>query len=738
MIGRTLSHYEVVAELGAGGMGVVYRARDTLLQRSVALKVLPSDAVADESRQQRFLQEARAASALNHPHIVTIYDVIHEDGVDAIVMELIEGTSLLHRLSSGPLPPRQALSIARQIADALATAHGAGIVHRDLKPANVMITDRGHAKVLDFGIAKLDPMRGTTDEGTRTAALTMMGAVLGTAAYMSPEQARGEPVDARTDIFSLGIVLYEMLSGRSPFAASSITAVLHKLIYEEPQDISSFGVELPPGLAATVQRALAKQPAERFPTMDAMLAALDTLMAGGAVTTPHAAVMSTSTARGWRWRTGAFAAIVVAALGLAAFYGGRRAGWFGDHATPATASGVHTELPATAFEAVEQGQALLERYDREGYIDRSIDSYRRALGLKGDYPAAFAGLGMAYWRKYREQRDPMHLTHAAQNAARAVELDPQLSSGQVSLAFVKVEQGDLDAAEKTLAGTLARDPQNADALAARAYLRLRQRRNPDALEAIRAASTSRPDDWGLLLMEGVIQMSAGNPAAAVTALERASKLAPDSALVFRNLGAAYHALGKYPEATTSFQRALQITPDPAVYNNLGTLLFFRGLYDQSVDAFERAVKLNANEYRTWSNLADAYRFTPGREKDARDAYTRGLQLLDEQLTRTPGDLELASRRVAMLAKRGDCAQALPAADGLRAGAEKSSAALYRLAVAYEVCKRREPALEVLAGAIRAKYPLEQVRQDPELLALRADVRFHKFVSTLVPASAKQP
>ncbi|MBA2304621.1 MAG: serine/threonine protein kinase [Acidobacteria bacterium] len=269
MIGRTLSHYQVIGELGAGGMGVVYRARDTLLQRFVALKVLPADAVADEKRQQRFLQEARAASALNHPHIVTIYDVIHEDGVNAIVMELIEGTSLLHRLLPGPLPPRQALAIARQIADALAVAHAAGIVHRDLKPANVILTERGHAKVLDFGIAKLDPMRGSTDEGTRTAALTVMGAVLGTAAYMSPEQARGEPVDARTDIFSLGVVLYEMVSGRSPFSAPSITAILHKLIYEEPQDISTFGVELPPGLSATVQRALAKDPGGRFQTMDA-------------------------------------------------------------------------------------------------------------------------------------------------------------------------------------------------------------------------------------------------------------------------------------------------------------------------------------------------------------------------------------------------------------------------------------------------------------------------------------
>src|SRR5215218_2651729 len=218
-------------------MGEVYRAKDTVLERFVALKLLPPDAMADESRQRRFLQEARAASALNHPHIVTIYDVIHEDGIYAIVMELLEGMSLQKRLSTGRLSPGEAINVARQIADALSAAHAAGIVHRDLKPANVMLTPRGSAKVLDFGIAKLDPGQVPDDDGTRTAPLTVMGIVLGTAAYMSPEQARGEPLDGRTDVFSLGVVLYEMLSGRSPFAAASVTAVLHKLIYEQPQDL---------------------------------------------------------------------------------------------------------------------------------------------------------------------------------------------------------------------------------------------------------------------------------------------------------------------------------------------------------------------------------------------------------------------------------------------------------------------------------------------------------------------
>jgi serine/threonine protein kinase/Flp pilus assembly protein TadD len=737
MIGRSLSHYQVLDSIGVGGMGEVYRAKDTLLERFVALKLLPPEAMADESRQRRFLQEARAASALNHPHIVTIYDVIHEDGMYAIVMELLEGVSLQKRLTSGRLTPMEAIGIARQMADALSAAHAAGIVHRDIKPANVMLTPRGSAKVLDFGIAKLDPAQGVDDEGTRTAPLTVMGIVLGTAAYMSPEQARGESLDGRTDVFSLGVVLYEMLTGRSPFASVSMTSVLHKLIYEKPQDLSTFDLELPPGLVQTVERALAKNAADRFQTMDALLEALNNVAAGTSVPLAPVATAPVVSPRSKPPRmfiAAAVATIIVAVAGVAAW----RAGWLsrGKPAGPDT-SVSSPALPATAYDAYRAGQALLDRYDREGYVDRSIALFRHAIDLRPDYPAALAGLGMAYWRKYREQRDPMTLNFADTHARRAVALDPQLTVGLVALAYVSVERGQLDVAEKTLEDALTKEPRSADALAARASLRLQQRNVPAALVDVRQASEVRPAEWSLPLMEGVILMTAGKMPEAVAPLERAEKLAPDSPLVLRNLGAAYYAVQRLDEATDTFQRALAIKPDPAVYSNLGTLFFYRGLYDQSVVAFEQGVKLRPNDFRMWANLADAYRFIPGRKDKANDAYARALQLLDEQRRSAPDNIDLATRRVIMLAKRQDCAESLTASNALPAG-RATPTEQYRVAVAREVCADRDEALALMKKAIDAGYPLEQVNQDPELEGLRSDVRFHYFLANRPAALSGTP
>jgi eukaryotic-like serine/threonine-protein kinase len=724
MIGHTLSHYEIVGELGAGGMGTVYRARDTLLGRVVALKLLPADAMADEGRQRRFLQEARAASALNHPHIVTIHDVLHEDGAWAIVMELVDGVSLQRQLAGGPLPPAEVLALSRQIADALAAAHAAGIVHRDLKPANVMITGRGAAKVLDFGIAKLDPTRAGDTAETRTGALTAVGVVVGTVEYMSPEQARGEPVDARTDIFSLGIVCYEMLAGRSPFAAPTLTGVLHRLMHEEPPDPAAVS-ELPAGIVPVLRRMLAKDPGDRFQSMAAVMDAIDDVAAGREAVTE--AVPVPAAARGSRVRRAwpAAALLALAATALAATLAWWPRAPAGDGGEPAAERPF--VLPETASDANQLGASLLERYDREGHLDQSIESFRRALDLRPDYPAASAGLGLAYWRKYREQRDRMLLEHASSHAARAVELDPHLTLGLVAVAYIEAERGDFAAAERAVDEALVRDPRSPDALAARAHLRMQQRNLPAALEAVREARGLRGDDWSLALMEGVVLLSAGRAAEAIGPLEQAATLAPDSALVLRNLGAAYHGAERYDEATGSFQRALQIRPDPAVYNNLGTLFFFRGLYEQAVDAFTRAVTMRPNDFRTWSSLGDSYRFVPGRAADAAEAYASALRLLDQQLADAPDNLDLRTRRVGIVAKRGDCAEALPAVAALDL-AKATAAERYRVAVAREVCGTRDEALAELQRAIDAGYPVDQVQNDPELERLRGDVRYHQFLA----------
>ena len=222
MIGQTLGHYRITEKLGEGGMGVVYQARDLHLDRFVAIKTLPPERVADSERKRRFIQEAKAASALNHLNITHVYDIGSADGVDFIAMEYVAGQTLDQAIGHRGLPPDDALKCAAQVAVALAVAHAAGIVHRDVKPANVMVTEKGLVKVLDFGLAKLIERDKGCGSATTLArpALTEQGTILGTVAYMSPEQAEGKSIDARSDIFSFGYVLYEMVTGRRAFADS--------------------------------------------------------------------------------------------------------------------------------------------------------------------------------------------------------------------------------------------------------------------------------------------------------------------------------------------------------------------------------------------------------------------------------------------------------------------------------------------------------------------------------------
>jgi Tol biopolymer transport system component/predicted Ser/Thr protein kinase len=276
-VGRTLLHYRIVEKIGEGGMGMVYRAEDSHLKRSVAIKLLPPASMTDPERKKRFIHEARAASALNHPNIITIHDISSADGIDFIAMEYVSGKPLAQLIGDKGLPLREALKYSVQIADALEKAHRAGIVHRDLKPSNIMVTGDGLVKVLDFGLAKLTQAADDADLTKSAESMTQSGAIVGTAAYMSPEQAEGKAVDARSDIFSFGAMLYEMVTGRRAFKGDSSISTLSAILHEEPEPVSRIAEGIPQELERVITRCLKKAPERRFQHMDDVKVALEEL-----------------------------------------------------------------------------------------------------------------------------------------------------------------------------------------------------------------------------------------------------------------------------------------------------------------------------------------------------------------------------------------------------------------------------------------------------------------------------
>src|SRR5580765_3498098 len=278
--GTRLGPYEIAGLLGAGGMGEVYRARDPRLGRQVAIKILPAAFSTDSDRLWRFEREARAVASLNHPNICTIHDIGDHDGHRYLVMELLEGMTLSSTLETGPLPATRLIELAIQIADALDAAHGAGLIHRDLKPANIFVTKRGEAKLLDFDLAKLTEDGGVANAGQTALGTgfdeaatmagrrgeTTVGTLLGTAAYMSPEQARGEPADAQSDLFSFGVVLYEMATGRAAFSGKTMAVLFDGILNKDPKPIAELNPQIPAELTHVVTKALEKEKDLRYRT----------------------------------------------------------------------------------------------------------------------------------------------------------------------------------------------------------------------------------------------------------------------------------------------------------------------------------------------------------------------------------------------------------------------------------------------------------------------------------------
>ena len=712
-------------------MGTVYRAVDKSLGRTVALKVISKGHISTELKH-RFAREAKAASALNHPNIVTIYEYGSDNGVDFIAMEYLEGAGLNRILrqagSDAGLPLNTLLGYARQVASALDKAHAAGIVHRDLKPANIMITNDGVAKVLDFGLARRDLVEEAGGDVTRTAALTAVGVVMGTPEYMSPEQASGEPTDWRSDIFSFGIVLYEIVCARRPFQGATPLAVAQEVVWKKPPSPALLNPALPADLSALIERCLCKDRTERPQAIS------DTIR----LLTVHASPPSGSQTRRRRisrmpWNSRRVATVAVVFLSVAFAAGGAilLREFRGRTPPPARA----TALPETSRDWTVEALKYLDRYDRKGYTDQAIAALEKAIQLDNENALAYAALSEAYLRKRLESPDPLWATRAMDAANQSLKLNDLLAAGHVALAGALLNAGKIAEAKASYDRAIRLEPDNGAAWRGLAVALERQKDPVQAETAYRKSLALEPSSWQSMISYATFLHAAGKDADATALLEKARQVSPDNARVNRNLGVLYHSAGRDDEAAAAFQRSLETAPTQAGYSNLGTLLFYVGRYRDAVNAFEKASALDANTYVVWENLGDAYRWNPGTRNKAPEAYRRALQMVTEEIQRNPADRKLQASHAVLLARNGDCAGAIGALNAMHMTSVSDPSVLFRMGLAYELCSNRQAALDGVFAAMKAGHPVKEVQNDPELTSLRKDPEYQRrFIAVQEKAS----
>ena len=723
MIGTTLRHYVIKSPLGRGGMGEVWLARDTTLDRDVALKILPPDTSGDAAtRKERFFREAKAASALNHPNIVTIHEINHDQGFDFIAMEYVEGATLASLLRPG-MPIAEIEKYATQIAAAVGRAHRANIVHRDLKPGNIMVTNDGLVKVLDFGLAKAlqAPVAATAEtvEAAPSPDLTREGMTLGTVGYMSPEQSVGDFVDARSDVFSFGVIFYEMLAGRRPFDGKTRSDMLQQLHLSEPSPLGQLRPDTPVRLHEIVMRCLQKKPGDRFSTLTEVHAAL----AGGTTTTDFVSQISAAAPR-WHMPIAARVAVGIAAVAVAGVLL-VRPGWLRPGDAGSTAAGA-----ANPGELTREAAALLARSDRAQNADNAIALLERAVADDPNSSIAYAHLSTAYLRKHATNPDVQWMKLARETAQRAVDLNGDLGAARLAMGFVQLQAGERTEADASFRKAAELDPVNPMPHVGVAKNLAAESRNADAEAAFRKAVELGPKEWRAPAEYAQFEFRRAHYQEAEALWESALQITPDNVLVMRNLGAVYFLLDRPDEAASILQRALEVAPAAPIYTNLGTIRFFQGRYTDAVAAFEKAVEQAANNHLHWGNLGDGLRWAPGRRTDAPAAYRRAVDLINEQIAKKQDDPDLQSRRGLYLIKMGDKARALDEANIVAARSNLTAQMHYRLAVIYELGGDRTRALASLRQALTAGYAVKDLANEPELTSMRADARYHRLLDSV--------
>jgi len=633
LAGRTLAHYRLVERIGSGGMGVVYRAEDTHLDRIVALKVLPADAVADPERRRRFVQEAKAASALNHANIIHVYDIGSADGIDFIAMEHVSGQTLDQAIGSRGLALDDALKCAAQVAGALAAAHAAGIVHRDVKPANVMVTGKGVVKVLDFGLAKLMERDEGLGPATTLArpALTEQGTIVGTVAYMSPEQAEGKPIDARSDIFSFGSVLYEMVAGRRAFAGDSTVGTLAAILHQEPAPIEG----IPPELEQIIARCLRKEPDRRIQHMDDVALALEELRdaarasrsrgaASLSVAAPGAGSRSTSW---WVWPAGALLCVLSAAAALVV-------GNVGGIRDRLTGSAGPSPIRSIAVLPLEN---LSGNPEQEYFVDGMTDAITTELGKLSGFDKVSAWQSMKVYKK---------TTKSLGEIAGEVDVDALvqgvvLREGnrvRISSTLFRIspeKQLWANSYDRELREVLSLQSEVAQAIAREVGVSIAGRQGGTSA----AAMSVNPEAYDYYLRGSHYLEQRSDQASlrvSVQMLERAVTLDPGFSLAYAKLAYAHVYLwmnyydrteARRDAARDAARKALQLQPDSAVARWAMGCVYYRGYLDyaRALQELDAAQKINPNDSHVEETIAGVKR-RQGRFDDAAAHYEKATSL----------------------------------------------------------------------------------------------------------------
>ncbi len=660
------------------------------------------------------------------------------EGVDFIAMEFIEGTPLNRVLAGRKAGEANApsflklLEYARQTASALTKAHAKGIVHRDLKPANIMVTPEGIVKVLDFGLAKWTEPEGEGAGAHLETGLTNAGAVMGTPAYMSPEQALGEKVDWRSDIFSFGVILYELVSGARPFAGANTVALLKQIVHAEPVPVVQVNPAVPERVAALIDACMKKDRDQRLQSLAGVLGEGGGTMASFVGTlAPEVAVPPVEVPRKWSTAVLASGLAAVALLGA----GGWQRAAIADRVL-ALLPARSVAVPVTAYEHYQLGATLLERYDRQGNVDKAIEAFQKAIQLDAQSAPAYAGLAQGYVFRYAVAPDAQWLRLARESAEKSVQIAPSLGMAHAVLGKVMTTQGQLSDAERELDAAFLDNPKDPLVFLYRANLLTAQQKRLEAEKELRAGLALEPNRWLLSENLGSLLYRRGDYGDALAVLNQALRLTPDNAILHRTAATSLYMLNRYDEAAAEFQKSLEIQPSAVVYNNLGTLRFFQGRFGDAVAPLEKAVELSAGNYLYWGNLGDAYRWAPGQRDKSKTTYTRAAQLARAELERKPNDPDLHSRLAIYLAKLGD-PQGSRAELGKLPSTAKSGLLMFRVAIAWELLGERDKALTALGESLGAGYSLNEIEHEPELVALRADRRYQLLAATSGTATGKK-